>query len=519
MNKSLYGEIPAELEALFKAHQDKKATQTSPASTNDVIKILRQKGQEWRDDHTKTQHHKDGTQSEITRRVPARTIANYIKDVVITAVIGDTQKETDQAPLTLYNNDTGLYTNSERLLNKMILAVDNTTNKRFRAEIQSWLNIEAPSRKREKDINLIPVGNGVYNKITNKLLPYSPSMVFTSKVATNYNNEEISEPSFNGWKFSEWIKELSDGNKEKEKLLWQLIACVIQNRFSSNVLFCLMDGGQGRTGKSTFEQLLMNLVGNDNYTSLKLEEFDKGFLLAQAFGASLIIGDDNNPKGYIDDGSTLKSIVTNELVLVNPKMQAPFSARFNATIVQSMNGFPRFKDTSGGLYRRFRLIKFNHQYPDTPAGRKIKDEYIYNQQLLEWILKKAINIPVDTIIQTKESQTALDDIQLENDIVLSFVNSELPELKSTRLPVKFLFNLFRKYSDDNNTPTKMSRATFTRRIKPLMAQRGWKYKKRYRPGEYFKESDAGLLKSTNYYDYNNAYKDRLNIQVVFVRSD
>ena len=198
-------------------------------------------------------------------------------------------------------------------------------------------------------------------------------------------------------------------------------------------------------------------------------------------------------------------------------MQAPFSARFNATIVQSMNGFPRFKDTSGGLYRRFRLIKFNHQYPDTPAGRKIKDEYIYNQQLLEWILKKAINIPVDTIIQTKESQTALDDIQLENDIVLSFVNSELPELKSTRLPVKFLFNLFRKYSDDNNTSTKMSRATFTRRIKPLMAQRGWKYNKRYRPSEYFKEEDSRLLKSTNYYNYNVAYEERSNLQGTFIK--
>ena len=48
MNKSLYGEIPAELEALFKAHQDKKTAQTSSASTNDIIKILRQKGQEWR---------------------------------------------------------------------------------------------------------------------------------------------------------------------------------------------------------------------------------------------------------------------------------------------------------------------------------------------------------------------------------------------------------------------------------------------------------------------------------------
>lgn len=113
----------------------------------------------------------------------------------------------------------------------MILAVDNTTNKRFRAEIQSWLNIEAPSRKREKDINLIPVGNGVYNKITNKLLPYSPSMVFTSKVATNYNNEEISEPSFNGWKFSEWIKELSDGNKEKENCCGNLLPVLFKTVF------------------------------------------------------------------------------------------------------------------------------------------------------------------------------------------------------------------------------------------------------------------------------------------------
>src|SRR5699024_10743163 len=128
---------------------------------------------------------------------------------------------------------------------------------------------------------------------------------------------------------------------------------------------------------------------------------------------------------YIDDGSTLKSVVTNELVLINPKGTPPFSAKFNTTVVQSMNAFPRFRDTTGGLYRRFRLIKFNHQYPDTPAGRKIKDEYIYNEELLQWLLKKALTIDTSTIIDTKESKEMVTDIQLESDIVR--------DRKSTRL--------------------------------------------------------------------------------------
>ena len=348
------------------------------------------------------------------------------------------------------------------------------------------------------------------------MLPFNPKYVFTSKVATKYVDNDIPEPTYNGWKFRKWIEELSNGDEDKTTLLWQMIASVIQNRRTSNVLFCLIDNGEGRTGKSTFEALLMNLVGKNNYTALKLEEFDHSFLLAQAYGASLIIGDDNDPKGYIDNGSTLKSIVTNELVLINPKGQRPFSAKFYCTIVQSMNGFPRFKDTSNGLYRRFRLIQFNHQYPDTPDGRKVKDEYVKDQRLLQWILKKALQVNIDTIINTQESQEAVNDLQLENDIVLSFVNEVVPNLESTRIPIALLFALFRKYVDDNNSKNGMTRATFTRRIKPLMERNGWNYKKS-RPLDFLSESDINQLKSTPYYDYNDFRKDDHKSQRCFIK--
>lgn len=507
--------IPDDIKENIEKLQELQAEDSIPHTMKELKHRLKLSGEQWRDDHKETKK-KNGQEVEIVHCVPARSIAYMLEEMIDFAVIGDNEKEIETAPLTFYNLDTGLYTKSERLIDGLILSIDATTNTRARKDIREWLRIEAPSRSVEQDINLVPVGNGIYNKITKKLLPFSPDHVFTSKVATKYINKDIPEPCFNGWKFSDWINELSNGDPNKTTLLWQMIASVIQNRRTSNVLFCLIDDGVGRTGKSTFETLLMNLVGKNNYTALKLEEFDHPFLLAQAYGASLVIGDDNDPKGYIDNGSTLKSIVTNELVLINPKGQRPFSAKFYCTIVQSMNGFPRFKDTSNGLYRRFRLIQFNHQYPDTPEGRKVKDEYVKDQQLLQWILKRALTVNIDTIINTQESRQAVNDLQLENDIVLSFVNEVVPDLESTKIPITLLFALFRKYSEDNNNKNGMTRATFTRRVKPLMEQRGWKYSKQ-RPAKYLNDNDINLLKATPYYDYNAFRKEDHKSQRCFTK--
>ena len=342
-NRALATNNPASqgLKALFREHKEAKEKHSQDRtikSNHDLLNLLKETGKNWREKHKEVKK-KNGQEVEIVHHVPARSIAYMLEKHLKTAVIGDSAKDVENAPLSFYDLDTGLYTNSDRLLDSFILAIDDTTNSRDRKDIREWLRIEAPTKSINKNINLVPVGNGIFDKENKKLLPFNPKYVFTSKVATKYVDNDIPEPTYNGWAFSKWIEELSNGDEDKTTLLWQMIASVIQNRRTSNVLFCLIDNGEGRTGKSTFEALLMNLVGKNNYTALKLEEFDHSFLLAQAYGASLIIGDDNDPKGYIDNGSTLKSIVTNELVLINPKGQRPFSAKFYCTIVQSMNGF------------------------------------------------------------------------------------------------------------------------------------------------------------------------------------
>lgn len=132
------------------------------------------------------------------------------------------------------------------------------------------------------DDNLIPVGNGMYNLKTKRLVPYNPKTVFTSKVATDYH-ENLDEPVFNGWSFSKWLNEIAENDTDKITLLWQVVACCVKTPRTADVMFCLIDDNVSRTGKSTFQALMTNLVGESNTGALRIDEFEKRFALARVY--------------------------------------------------------------------------------------------------------------------------------------------------------------------------------------------------------------------------------------------
>lgn len=461
---------------------------------NDIKKELIDYGFIWREDNKKVN---EKTGEEKIYHPGPRVIADVLKDHIVFCTIGNDKRELEKSPLYHYDPDEGLYTTGIKDIEKLILAFDGTTNSRTRKEVIQFLRIESRGVKLTDDSNLIPVGNGIVKLDTMELLPFSAEYVFTTKTATNYNPSAI-EPSFNGWKFSDWMKQLASEDKIKYKLLWQMIASVIKGR--TGLMYLFVDNGQGRTGKSTLQQLLINLVGSGNYRALKLKQFDNDFLLAQGYGARLLVGDDNDPSGFIDDGSNLKSVVTDEIVLVNPKKMTPFTAKFKAVVIQSMNGLPKFRDKTGGLYRRFRMVYFNHQWPADKASERIKKEYIYNPGLLEWILKKALTIDIKEIANPSESIELVETTRLANDPIAYFVSEYVPQLKSERLPAKFLFNFYLWAMQRENNPQRLSQRKFTNDIRPYMEALGWKYKNNGSvPSVYFNQLDFDLFKS---YDPN-----------------
>lgn len=488
-------QVPQDIQEAI--NEDRKQRQAHRADLNTVkgqLDVLKRMGEDWREEHKETKRHRDGTETEVIPHIPPLTVADMIGKVAQFAVLGETEQELNRAPLVMFNVENGTYSISTRKIDKFIHTAERSITPNTARNIYWWLRTGAKDRQPETSPHLVAVGNGYVDTRTGKLHPFSPDKVFTSKVATDYD-PDATEPEFNGWRFSEWINELAGGDETKTTLIWQVIASVVQPRRAGSVIFCLVDNGQGRTGKSTFEQAIANLVGKDNFTALKLVEFDDDFKLAQAYGAGVIIGDDNNPRGFIDDGSNLKSIVTNETIMINPKGLTPFAAKFYTTVIQSMNGVPRFRDVSGGMFRRFRMINFPKQYAATPENAKIKAEYIRDPRLLKWILKTALTINIDTIVDTAESREIVHDTKLDNDPVAYFVENYLPELESTRLPVKFLFNYFMAAMDAENNHQRMKQNTFTRTIKPILEASGWTYSRNnLAPLDYFNPDDLKLVK-------------------------
>lgn len=520
-----YKDNPGSLEKMAQAMHDQqerilknssKLALDKPQSMAELAERLRAEGDLWRDVNTKITE--DGNIK--VPRMPPRTIADILKKYLITAVIGDSDKEVDRSLIYFYNIDTGIYSALTRPIEKLCLAVDRRAGMRERKEAIEYIRLESPRKSLNTDSHLIVCNNGIFNKNTGKLEPFSPNYFFTAKIATDYN-PDAKEPIYNDWRASEWFKQLSDNDKAKYTLIWQLIASAFNGNFLQPYAFFLVDDGIGRTGKGTFQEMLMSVVGPGNFASLRLKEFESEFKLASAVGVSLIIGDDNNPNDYHEENSNFKSMVTGDIILVNPKGLPPYTAKSHALIVQSMNGLPKLKDTTGGNLRRFIVIKFNHQYEDTPEGRRIKDDYIKRKEFREWLLKEAVKVDIEHLAITDESKSAVEKLKTENDPVAFFMETYFPELKSERIPTAFLFKF---YQATNKLETgqigSMTQRTFTKKVIKLLPP-GWSYsKKDMYVGEHWNHEDMETLRKYNppiAYEYDNAKRDNYARQGLIYR--
>lgn len=484
-----------------------------PKTNQELFSRLKQAGIQKRKEKEYTPEKGVNAGKTIRPRLTFREITNIVEQHAIFRTIGEDERELETSPLYWYEPDSGTYTKNTKKISALVNIVDNQATERIIKEVRNKLIIECKEATKTKDNNLVIVKNGIYDRKQGKLLPFSPKYVFTTKIATKYNPKASQEPVFNGWSVTKWFNEIANGQVDKIKLLWQIITASVDANISHEAAIFLVDEGQGRTGKSTFENLIMNLVGEENCGQLKLIEFENDFKLAGVDEKAVIIGDDNDPNTFNENSSNFKSLVTGETMIINPKGLPLYYNRFNSLIIQSMNGVPRFKDSTDAHLRRFRIVKFNHQYEATPENRKIKDDYINRKELLEWLLYKALHDePVNTFIQTNESNEATHEIKEDNDAVYYFINKYLNELESTRLPVKFLFNYFMACMDRENNPQKIKQNTFTKRVKTIMTDKGWDYSRNnLKPGEYLKKSDIEKLNSIDIdYKYRFNYDDNRN---------
>lgn len=319
--------------------------------------------------------------------------------------------------------------------------------------------------------------NGVYNHITKKLEDFSPRKVFLSSITTDFN-PNAKEPEFDGWSFSEWMNQITKGDYKKSLQIWQLFGTVIRPNYNNKTAFFIYDE-KNNTGKSTFLRLLLNLVGEENASALDLAQMEERFAPSTAENKALIIGDDNDRRYNIAKSNNFKRMVAGEYMNVEPKGKDGYQTRFNTTIVQSMNGLPNFGTVDKGLLSRILIIRFDYQFKIDEKNTNVKDEYIYNQELLEYIAYKAVDVDIDNIVRTKENEELLYQLETSSDPVKAFYNEVVVRIirKSKQVPPTILFKIYTNWTEFVlRRRDTLDQKAFTTRIKEFFEDDGWVYK-------------------------------------------
>lgn len=152
---------------------------------------------------------------------------------------------------------------------------------------------------------------------------------------------------------------------EKQLKLIHLLLC---RDIEVMIILC----GIGGSGKSTFANIICQIFEGDT-ASLTLEDLSNDFMLAEGVNKRLIYADELN--GSDIDNSKIKTLISKQMVQVNPKNLRPYQARWQAPLFASCNKPPKLDLSDTGILRRICYFNMDVKIkkPDLSLQKRIYD--------------------------------------------------------------------------------------------------------------------------------------------------
>lgn len=337
--------------------------------------------------------------------------------------------------LHFYNE--GVYTGGTYEIERLIVKHIPTLPKSKRAEVLALLQITAVETQLSKP-NYIVCNNGLLNIDTFQLEPFTPDYISINKIPVNYNPDSKSPV------VDHVLNKICCQDSQLRLLIEEMIGYPLLRR--PEVGKCFILTGRGANGKSTLLEMLSAMLGEENISSIGMEEIEQRFKTAEIVGKLANIGDDIS-NGYMAENSKFKKLVTGEPLMVEKKGLDPYKIRNYGKLIFSANEVPRVNDLSNGLGRRLILVPFNATFSskDKDYDPFIKDK-LMEQESLEYLLtlgveglKRILKSNNMNFTQAEAVQKEINEYNHVNNPLLMFID----DYKIDNEPIQYVYN---KYS-------------------------------------------------------------------------
>lgn len=367
----------------------------------------------------------------------------------------------------LHIYDNGVYRRGEETLYGRMIELYPQIKETQRKEVYKYLksSLKVPEKKTEPP-HLVPFATRIYNILTGEFLEYSPEYVFLNRFPYDYKPEAPENPLV-----VDTIRKIADNDPEIEQLIYEAVGnCFyLANIFRGAVVLY----GGGKNGKSTLLNLIIQVIGKDNASTLSMQNFSERFMVADIYGKAANIGDDI-PSDYIRDTSNFKKAVTGEYIQAERKGQDPFSFIPYAKLFFSMNDLPPVKDKTAGFFSRIILVPLLHTFEQGKNADNFLKSRTWTQAEMECLVKKSIEglkrlLKNGAFTVPKAAEKELAEYEIENNPVKEFL-SERGDIKLPK-PAEELYYEYDIWCSRSGHKRQLTRCRFSREICQLT---GWK---------------------------------------------
>lgn len=253
------------------------------------------------------------------------------------------------------------------------------------APVEDILSTMAHEIEVEPHPEYINFRNGMLEWRTGELHDHSPDFKSTVQLPHDWTGKAECPM------FDEWLVERLpiDG----VKLAWQLIAATIYSGIVSQRAGLLY--GVGKSGKSTFLELVQGLVGASNCSALSPQAMTKTVFATHALlGKQANIVTDIDPT-KITETAIFKQVVAGEPIQAQQKNKPEFTFRPFANHLFSANQIPRSSDRTSAWTRRFAILRFTEVIGGSTVVVDRFDKILLQEA--EGIIAKAVTFLPDLI--------------------------------------------------------------------------------------------------------------------------
>lgn len=367
--------------------------------------------------------------------------------------------------LYIYDRKEGIYTTDTAVLKKAMFDLIPSLKINNKRETMDTFNTLA--REGKVNYRYRAVANGILDTKEFKLLDFTPDIVCTSKIPTNYNPDASTE------KADKIIGSFVRDDPFKKNLICEMLGYgLYEDKNLIGKFFIIV--GDKENGKSVFLRYTTNTFGDFNIMSLDLKDLGSRFATTLLRDKIFNLGDDISGN-YIDETDVLKKVVTGEKMVVEEKGKQGRSESYNIALIFTANKTPRVKDPTGAVLRRAMLIIFDNDFSvGSPARDNKILQKIKNEEEREGLLKLAVEglkrlSERGYFEENEETIKNLIDFDFDNNPIKEF-DYEMRTLKTDGWYIdKTTKEVYRQYEFwcIENDVRPLSRRNFTKEFKVL----------------------------------------------------